>query len=81
MLPTLRKGWSEFFFQIRYPSLSANKIPFKSFTVNICEQLKMGLGMQQQRQLYLGWGIKVGRVSRGVARCAKCKIFLSENCN
>ena len=57
MLPTLKKGWSEFFFQIRYSlSLSANKIPFKSFTVNICEQLKMGLGMQQQRQLYLGWG-------------------------
>ena len=56
MLPTLRKGWSEFFFKSETLSLSANKIPFKSFTVNICEQLKMGLGMQQQRQLYLGWG-------------------------
>ena len=61
-----------FFLSNQILSLSANKIPFKSFTVNICEQLKMGLGMQQQRQLYLGWGIKVGRVSRGVAQCDKC---------
>ena len=52
----LKKDGQNFFFKSDTLSLSANKIPFKSFTVNICEQLKMGLGMQQQRQLYLGWG-------------------------
>ena len=52
----LERDGQIFFFKSETLSLSANKIPFKSFTVNICEQLKMGLGMQQQRQLYLGWG-------------------------
>ena len=54
--PLERDGQNFFSFKSDTLSLSANKIPFKSFTVNICEQLKMGLGMQQQRQLYLGWG-------------------------